>query len=114
MIHLVVDSLDIHCEKSLTDHFGRQTGRRLWRRLTVHYTPKHGSWLKQAEIELSFVARQCLGIRRIAALPELTLETRAWNARANRHHTRIRWTFARRDARKTFNYKANLSTRSET
>jgi hypothetical protein len=56
-IHLVMDNLNIHCEKSLTDRFGRRLGRRLWRRLTVHFTPKHGSWLNQAEIELSVVSR---------------------------------------------------------
>ena len=57
-IHLVMDNLNTHSEKALTDHFGRRPGRRLWRRLTVHYTPKDGSWLNQAEIELSLVARQ--------------------------------------------------------
>ena len=62
-IHLVMDHLNTHCEKSLTDYYGRRPGRRLWRGLTVHYTPKHGSWLNQAEIELSLVARQCLGTR---------------------------------------------------
>src|SRR5215469_329955 len=51
-IHLVVDNLNIHCQKSLTDHFGNQQGAQLWRRFTLHYTPKHGSWLNQAEIEI--------------------------------------------------------------
>src|ERR1700704_975783 len=48
-IHLVMDNLNIHCEKSLTDAFGDREGRRIWRRLRVHFTPKHGSWLNQAE-----------------------------------------------------------------
>ena len=113
-IHLVLDNLNIHGEHSLTRHFGRRTGRRLWRRLTVHYTPKHGSWLNQAEIELSLVARQCLGTRRIAALGQLRSETRAWTRRANRTHTCIRWRFTRKDARRKFGYKHKLSTRSET
>ena len=113
-IHLVMDNLNIHCEHSLTKHFGRRTGRRLWRRLTVHYTPKHGSWLNQAEIELSLVARQCLGTRRIPALAHLQSETRAWNARANRKKTCIRWRFTRKDARTKFGYKTNLSKRSGT
>lgn len=99
-IHLVLDNLNIHCEHSLTKHLGCRTGRRLWRRLTVHYTPKHGSWLNQAEIELSLVARQCLGTRRSATLPALQRETRAWNTRANRARTCIRWRFTRKDARK--------------
>lgn len=51
-IHLVVDNLNTHREKALTDHFGVHEGGRLWRRVTVHYTPLHGSWLNQAEIEL--------------------------------------------------------------
>jgi len=113
-IHLVLDNLNIHCEKSLTDHLGERAGRALWRRLTVHYTPKHGSWLNQAEIELSLIARQCLGARRFAALTHLRSETRAWNTRANRRHTRIRWTFTRKKARVKFGYQRNPSTRSRT
>lgn len=70
-IHVVLDNLNIHCEKSLTDYYGKRTGRCLWRRLTVHYTPKHGSWLNQAEIELSLIVRQCLGTQRIPDLARL-------------------------------------------
>ena len=113
-IHLVMDNLNIHCCKSLTDHLGRRAGRALWRRLTVHHTPKHGSWLNQAEIELSLVARQCLGTRRISELPRLRSETRAWNRRANRRKTCIRWTFTRKKARAKFGYTAKRSKRSET
>jgi hypothetical protein len=113
-IHLVMDNLNTHCEKALTDHFGQRAGRHLWRRLTVHYTPKHGSWLNQAEIELSLVARQCLGTRRIAGLAYMQSETRAWNTRANRRHTTICWRFTRKDARRKFQYKTKLSKRSET
>jgi hypothetical protein len=113
-IHLVLDNLNIHCEKSLTDCYGKRAGRRLWRRLTVHYTPKHGSWLNQAEIELSLVARQCLGTQRIPTLRQLRTHTRAWNRRANRRQTRINWRFTRKDARRKFAYAPNLSTRSET
>lgn len=113
-IHLVMDNLNIHCEKSLTDHLGPRLGRRLWRRLRVHFTPKHGSWLNQAEIELSLVSRSCLGSRRIESLSLLHTETRAWNARANRARTRIRWRFTRNDARLKFGYQTNLSKRSKT
>jgi len=113
-IHLVMDNLNTHGEKSLIDHFGTRVGRALWRRLRVHYTPKHGSWLNQAEIELSLVSRQCLGRRRIAALRALQAETRAWTARANRRKTQINWRFTRKDARRKFGYKTNLSKRSET
>ena len=113
-IHLVVDNLNIHCAKSLTDYFGLRRGRWLWRRLTVHFTPKHGSWLNQAEIELSLVSRGCLGRRRIPALRQLTGEIRAWNTQANRAKTCIRWRFTRKDARRKFGYQKKLSNRSKT
>src|SRR6202012_1937479 len=62
-IHLVMDNLNIHCRKSLTDAFGEQMGDEVWSRFTVHYTPAHGSWLNQAEIEIGLLSRQCLGRR---------------------------------------------------
>ena len=105
-IHLVMDNLNIHCRKSLTDHFGEQKGGDIWDRLSVHYTPKHGSWLDQAEIELSLYSRQCLGTRRIADLETLKRETKAWNRRANQKRTRIDWRFTRKKARKLFQYQA--------
>ena len=113
-IHLVMDNLNIHCRKSLTDRFGQHEGAYLWSRLQVHYTPKHGSWLNQAEIELSLVSRQCLGTRRIPTLPLLKSELRAWNARANRDRTRIDWKFTRKAARIKFGYQRPISKRSKT
>jgi transposase len=113
-IHLVMDNLNTHRHKALIDHFGPRVGTALWRRLTVHYTPKHGSWLNQAEIELSLIARQCLGTRRIPTLRDLQAQTRAWNTRANRKKTHINWRFTRKDARRKFGYKTNLSKRSKT
>lgn len=113
-IHVVWDNLNIHCEKSLVDAFGPRVGRALWRRLTVHPTPKHGSWLNQAEIELSLVSRGCLGNRRFPEFRLLQRETGAWNGRANRMKTRITWRFTRRDARKKFGYQTNRFTRSRT
>jgi len=67
----------------------------LWNRLTVHYTPKHGSWLNQAEIEISLFARQCLGMRRIPSLFLLRREARAWNRTVNRNQMTIDWRFTR-------------------
>jgi hypothetical protein len=67
-IHLVVDNLNIHRRKSLTDTFGHDVGSEIWDRFMVHYTPTHGSWLNQAEIEIGILARQCLGTRRIPDL----------------------------------------------
>jgi hypothetical protein len=90
-IHLVVDNLNIHCRKSLTDHYGEIPGTKFWNRFTVHYTPKHGSWLNQAEIEISLFARQCLGTRRLPTLARLKEEARAWNATVNEARTKIDW-----------------------
>ena len=105
-IHLVMDNLNIHCRKSLTDCFGEQKGGDIWDRLSVHYTPKHGSWLDQAEIELSMFSRQCLGARRIPDLTTLKREARAWNRKANQKRTKINWRFTRKKARKVFKYEA--------
>jgi len=52
-IHLVMDNLNTHHRKSLTDAFGEEVGAEIWDRFTIHYTPIHGSWLNQAEIEIS-------------------------------------------------------------
>ena len=112
-VHLVVDNLSTHSRKSLTDRYGMAAGTRLWDRFTVHYTPKHGSWLNQAEIEISLVSRQCLGHRRIADLAELRRATAAWARRANRRRTRVNWTFDRRKARRVFRYKRPDITRSK-
>jgi len=103
-IQLVMDNLNIHCRKTLTDHFGKERGRYLWNRLTVHYTPKHGSWLNQAEIEISLFARQCLGKRRIPSLAVLRRESRAWNRKMNRDRVTINWRFTRKKAREKFGY----------
>jgi transposase len=104
-IHLVMDNLNIHCRKSLVDYFGEQEGSHIWDRLTLHYTPKHGSWLNQAEIELSMFSRQCLGTRRIPELDTLKRETLVWKRQANQRRTKINWQFTRKKARKLFKYK---------
>jgi DDE superfamily endonuclease len=112
-IHLVVDNLNIHCRKSLTDCYGEARGGEIWDRFTVHYTPAHGSWLNQAEIEISIFSRQCLGTRRIPDLKILRRETRAWNRHMNRIQTKIHWKFDRKAARRKFGYKRKSFTRSE-
>ncbi len=101
-IHLVMDNLSTHTRKSLTDYYGEAIGGGLWDRLTVHYTPKHASWLNQAEIAIGLLIRECLGRRRIADLPLLRSETSAWKRRANRQGRIIQWRFTRRKARKIF------------
>src|ERR1700741_3583881 len=74
-IHLVMDNLNIHRRKSLVDVFGAKMAGEVWDRFTVHYTPTHGSWLNQAEIEISLFSRQCLGTRRFPDLKALRLQS---------------------------------------
>jgi transposase len=107
-IHLVMDNLSTHTEKSLTDRYGVEIGKQLWNRFTVHYTPVPGSWLNQAEIEISVMAGQCLGKRRMGSMEKLRSEVRAWNRRANRAKLKINWTFDRRAARRKFKYKVSF------
>lgn len=111
-IHLVMDNLNIHRRKSLTDLLGAEVGGEVWNRFTVHYTPTHGSWLNQAEIEIGLLARQCLGSRRIPDLQTLRKEVDAWNRDVNRRRTRINWRFDRKAARRKFGYKRKSTRRS--
>ena len=113
-IHLVMDNLSSHHRKALVERYGERIGGLLWDRFTVHYTPKHGSWLNQAEIEISLFSRQCLGQRRIPSLRDLRREARAWNRKMNRDRVTIDWKFTRRKARQKFPYKRNNFMRSET
>ena len=113
-IHLVMDNLSSHRRTALVQRFGENIGGLLWDRFTVHYTPTHGSWLNQAEIEISLFSRQCLGRRRIPSLPELQREAQAWNRKMNRNHVTINWQFTRSKARRKFGYRRNLITRSKT
>jgi hypothetical protein len=113
-IHLVMDNLNIHHRKSLTDVFGPEMAAEVWDRFTVHYTPTHGSWLNQAEIEIGIFSRQCLGNRRIPNLKTLRREAKAWNQRMNRDRVKIAWKFDRKTARRKFGYKRNSFTRSKT
>jgi len=113
-IHLVMDNLNIHRRKSLTDLYGTELGGEIWDRFTVHYTPTHGSWLNQAEIEIGIFSRQCLGTRRIPDLKTLRREARSWNREINRARTKINWKFDRKAARRKFGYKRNSFKRSQT
>jgi hypothetical protein len=112
-IHLVQDNLSTHTEKSLTATLGTSKGRALWRRFTVHYTPKHGSWLNVAEIEASLVSRECLAGRRIGTLRELRREVSRWRLGADHHRRPINWRFRVHDARRVFSYEGIRTIRSE-
>ena len=80
----------------------------------MHYTPKHGSWLNQAEIGISLFSRQCLGQRRIPSLSDLQREAKAWNRKIKGEHVTINWKFSRKKARTEFGYDRNNFIRSET
>jgi transposase len=108
-IHLVMDNLNSHTRKALVERFGEKEGRRLWDRFTVHYTPKHASWLNQAEIAISLFSRQCLGQRRIGDRETLRKAARSWNHRTNRNRVTIQWAFTRKKARHKFGYKITRS-----
>ncbi len=113
-IHLVMDNLSTHSRKSLTDLCGEELGGEIWDCFTPHYTPKHGSWLNQAEIEIGLFSRQCLGKRRIPDLTTLRREAAAWNRRVNSERVKIDWRFDRNTARRKFGFERLRITRSET
>jgi len=97
-VRLVSDNLNTHTIASLYEAFPPQEARRLAKRLEMHHTPKHGSWLNVAESELSVLTRQCLD-RRIPDVKTLTSETKAWERRRNATGRRVDWRFTTRDAR---------------
>jgi hypothetical protein len=76
-VHLVLDNLNTHFRKCLDDVLGQRTATKLLRRVQLHYTPKHASWLNMAEIEIGILSRQCLN-RRIADQQLLRSEVDAW------------------------------------
>jgi DDE superfamily endonuclease len=97
-IVLVLDNLNTHTPGSLYEAFPPAEAKRLTDKLEIHYTPKHGSWLNMAEIELSILSRQCLD-RRIDTAPELQAEATAWEERRNQKGATIDWRFTTADAR---------------
>ena len=98
LIHVVLDNLNTHNLSSLYEAFPAEEARRIARRLQFHYTPKHGSWLNMAEIELSILARQCLS-RRVADKQFLMQEVEAWQIERNQSGATIDWQFTTKDAR---------------
>ena len=99
VIRVVLDNLNTHTAGALYEAFPPAEARRLAAKLEFHYTPKHASWLNMAEMELSVLARQCLG-RRIADAATLASEVDAWQAARNRDRVKIEWNFKVADARK--------------
>lgn len=95
---VVCDNLNTHTLASFYEAFDPATARRLVERLELHHTPKHGSWLNIAEIELSALTKQCLD-RRIPNIETLKQETKAWERTRNQKQKAVDWQFKTRDAR---------------
>lgn len=95
---LVMDNLNTHAGSSLYETFEPIEAKRIFDKLEIHYTPKHGSWLNIAEIELSHLSRQCLD-RRMADQEIITKETLAWCQKRNNQEVKVDWQFTTADAR---------------
>ena len=97
-VKLVCDNLNTHSIASLYQAFPAPKAHELARRLEIHHTPRAGSWLNMAEIELSILSRECLN-RRIGSFKELTVEVQAWNHQRNNERSVVHWQFATTTAR---------------
>lgn len=97
-IVLVMDNLNTHSPSSFYEVFAAPEARRLTEKLEIHYTPKHGSWLNMAEIELSVLARQCLA-GRIPTLEQAQQRVSAWQQQRDHAQATIDWRFTTADAR---------------
>ncbi len=98
LIRVVMDNLSTHSAGALYDTFPATEARRILKRLEVHHTPKHASWLNMAECELSVLSRQCLD-RRIDDKALLVTEIAAWEQRRNAEKAQINWMFSTSKAR---------------
>jgi hypothetical protein len=98
-IKLVCDNLNTHSIASLYQAFTASEAHSLKQRLELHFTPRNGSWLNVAEIELGVLSRQCLN-RRIPTVADLKRETAAWQVHRNAHASKVRWQFTIDDARR--------------
>ena len=103
-ITLVMDNLSTHTLEVHKHHMEADLADQIWQRLEVCYTPKHASWLNQAEIAIGMYSRQCLGDGRVGSVLELTRNTHAWNQKINQEGRVIQWRFTTSKARKSFGY----------
>lgn len=92
VIRVVLDNLNTHTPAALYDAFSPAEARRILRKLHFHFTPKHGSWLNMAEIEISILSRQCLK-QRVDSIETLQELTSAWQQRRNTQKAKINWCF---------------------
>jgi hypothetical protein len=97
-ITLVMDNFGTHKPGALYELFEPEEAKRIWDRFDFIYTPKHGSWLNMAEIELNVLTAQCLN-RRIDNMETMKREVKAWETHRNNREAKIKWQFACQDAR---------------
>jgi len=97
-ITLVMDNLNTHKPGSLYEAFPPAEAKQLWDRFEFIHTPKHGSWLNMAEIELNVLSAQCLN-RRMDSLTQVTAAVAAWQGERNNHQAKIQWRFTTQNAR---------------
>jgi transposase len=97
-ITLVMDNLNTHSARSLYETFEPAEAKRLWDRFEFVFTPKHGSWLNMAEIELHVLNGQCLN-RHISTIEEIENEVEAWQTNRNNKNSKINWQFTNKEAR---------------
>jgi hypothetical protein len=98
-IVLVMDNLNTHTIAAFYETYLPETAREIINRLEIHYTPKHGSWLNIAEIELNALQKECLQDRRLETKEKLTTEITAWEIDRNKRQTGVKWQFTTDDAR---------------
>lgn len=96
-VRMVLDNLNTHFEKSFYETFPKEEAKAILDKITFYYTPKHGSWLNMAEIEINIMDRECLG-EKIGNGELLRKRLRHWTQGRNRERKKINWTFTRQDA----------------
>lgn len=106
-IHIVLDNLNTHFEKSFIETFGEKETARIMSRIQFHYTPKHASWLNMAEIEIGILSRQSIR-GRMATEEKLVENAKLWQERRNDARAAINWKFTVKDARVKFRYEPTV------
>ena len=104
-IILVMDNLSTHFVSSVIKTLGETEGAKLWDRFEVHYTPKHASWLNQAEIAIGMLSRQCIGKVRQGDIASLKRQVALWTQATNTKGITINWRFTKSKARKSLRYE---------
>lgn len=104
LLRIVLDNLNTHKKESLYETFGKEEAERILKKVEFHYTPKHGSWLNIAEIEINVMDEECTG-RRMKNKEFLASELKAWTKTRNRARKKIEWKFTKQEADKKMGYR---------